>query len=522
MSNVPMIADLPAAAAAPDAKLAGIIKLAILAVGGQGGGVLTGWIEAVARANGYAAQATSVAGVAQRTGATVYYIEMAPHAAGEPFPVFSLMPAAGDVDIMIAAEMMEAGRAIIRGFVTPDRTTLITSTHRALAVSEKMAPGDGIASSEEVIAAAEIAARRFIAADFDALAVGHGSVISASLLGALAGAQVLPFPRAAFEAAIRKGGKGIEASLAAFGAAHDLAAGGAPVPDMVKAGTGAAPSVHGPARLMAQWQALAARVAALPVPVAEIALAGLRKVVDFQDLAYGAAYLARVERMQALDDATHDWELTREAAKYVANAMTYDDIIRVADLKTRSRRFDRIRAEMNVGGNNLLHLTEFMHPRAEEIVGMLPAGLGARLEADPRWMARIARWFGKGRRVRTDSLGAFVLLYFLGGLRRWRPRTLRHAQEEAHLDAWLASACAQAAVNYRLAVELLRCRRLIKGYSDTHARGLSKFDRVMMTATGIAHRDDAADWCRRLREAALKDEEGTALDGAIRTIHSFA
>ncbi len=174
----------------PDPRLSGIIKLAIMAVGGQGGGVLTGWIEALARANGYVAQATSVAGVSQRTGATVYYVEMAP--AGEGTPVFSLMPAAGDVDIMIAAEMMEAGRAIIRGFVTPDRTTLIASTHRTLAVSEKTVPGNGIASSAEVMATADIAARRFIAADFDALAVKHGSVISASLFGALAASRRCP------------------------------------------------------------------------------------------------------------------------------------------------------------------------------------------------------------------------------------------------------------------------------------------------------------------------------------------
>ena len=41
-----------------------IVKVAIIAVGGQGGGVLTSWIEDLARACGYVAQATSVAGVA--------------------------------------------------------------------------------------------------------------------------------------------------------------------------------------------------------------------------------------------------------------------------------------------------------------------------------------------------------------------------------------------------------------------------------------------------------------------------
>jgi indolepyruvate ferredoxin oxidoreductase beta subunit len=75
--------------------------------------------------------------------------------------------------------------------------------------------------------------------------------------------------------------------------------------------------------------------------------------------------------------------------------------------------------------------------------------------------------------------------------------------------------------NYDLAVEVIRCRRLIKGYSDTHARGLSKFDKVLSAIALIQHRDDAADWARRLREAALKDEEGKALDGAIATIRSF-
>ena len=504
-----------------DPRLSGIIKLAILAVGGQGGGVLTGWIEDLARANGYAAQATSVAGVAQRTGATVYYIEMAPHRTGEPMPIFSLMPAAGDVDIMVTAEMMEAGRAIIRGFVTPDRTTLITSTHRALAVSEKMVPGDGIASSDEVMAAAEVAARRVIAADFDALAVANGSVISASLFGALAGAGVLPFPREAFEAAIRAGGKGIEGSLRAFVAAHDVAANPAPVAapaPVAKAGM----QVTGPARLVAEWDRLASRVAALPWVVAELALPGLRKVVDFQDLAYGAEYLDRLAGVMARDDAARGWVLTREAAKYVANAMAYDDIIRVADLKTRARRFDRIRKEMRVKEANVLHLTEFFHPRAEEVVGMFPARLGARVEADPKWMARLGRWFDRGRRLRTDSLPAFVILHLLGGMKFWRRRTLRHAQEQAHLARWLEVALGQVAGNYDLAVELIRCRRLIKGYSDTHARGQSKFDRVVAGSLRIAAREDAADWCRRLREAALKDEEGKALDGAIRTIESFA
>ncbi len=502
-----------------DARLTRIIKLVVMAVGGQGGGVVAGWIEDLARANGYACQATSVAGVAQRTGATVYYIEMCP--LSDRQPIFSLMPAAGDVDILIASEMMEVGRSILRGFVTPDRTTLIGSTHRALAVSEKMVPGDGIANAAEVVAAAEIAAQKLVLADFEGLAVGAGSVISASLFGGLAGAGVLPFPRAAFEAAIRASGKGVEASLRAFAAGFDAVSLPAPaLKPTVAPSRDATPS--GPSSLVGDWNRLCAHAAGLPAPVVEMALAGLRKVVDFQSVDYGAAYLARLQSVVDRDDPAKGFRLSVAAAKYIANAMTYDDVIRVADLKTRAGRFERIRGEMGVKAAHVMQVTEFMHPRAEEIAGMMPAKIGARVEGNAKWMARLDRWFGRGRRLRTDGLFAFLALHALGSLRGYRLRTLRHKYEMAHLDGWLALALQTRAQNYDLAVEIVRCRRLVKGYSDTHARGLSKFDRVLAGIDLVKDRDDAADWARRLREAALLDEEGKALDGALATVRSFA
>ena len=503
---------------APDTRRDGLVKVAIMAVGGQGGGVLTNWIEDLARAQGYACQATSVAGVAQRTGATIYYVEMVPDTGRAP--IFSLAPAAGDVDILIAAEMMEAGRAIMRGFVTPDRTVLIASTHRALAVSEKTVPGDGIATSAEVRAAAETASARVVMADMERLAADAGSVISASLFGALAGSGALPFGRAAFEDAIRRGGRGVEPSLRAFAAGFDAARGQTQdTPDRpVQAGPHAP---TGPDDVLSEWQELETRAAALPAAVAEMAIPGLRKVVGFQDVDYGREYLEKIENLLARDSAARVFTFTREAAKYIANAMAYDDVIRVADLKTRRARLDRIRAEMKAEAGHGLHLTEFMHPRAEEIVGLFPARLGRWIERHPRILSVIDWLVNRGRRVRTDRLTGFTTLYLIAGLRRWRRGTLRHAAEQAHMQPWLDTALGHIDHDYALAVEILRCRRLIKGYSDTHARGQSKFDRVLAGAALVAGREDAADWVARLREAALKDEEGKTLDGALRTIQSF-
>src|SRR5919112_4155906 len=122
------------------------ITIAILAMGGEGGGVLSDWIVDLAEHSGYAAQTTSVPGVAQRTGSTIYYVEIFPeasvHAAGKA-PVLALMPVPGEVDVVIASELMEAGRAIQRGLVTPDRTTLIASTNRVYSMTERTAIGDG-------------------------------------------------------------------------------------------------------------------------------------------------------------------------------------------------------------------------------------------------------------------------------------------------------------------------------------------------------------------------------------------
>ncbi|RWE31487.1 MAG: indolepyruvate oxidoreductase subunit beta family protein [Mesorhizobium sp.] len=498
-----------------------VIKLAVLAVGGQGGGVLADWITDVAERSGYIAQSTSVAGVAQRTGATIYYIEMARDTGR--LPVFALSPSQGDVDILIAAELMEAGRAIIRGFVTPERTTLIASSHRIAAVSEKIEPGDGRASSEKVHATAQAAARRFIAFDMEKIAAENGTMISASLLGALAGSDALPFARENYEQAIGAGGRGVKASLAAFAAAYDRARGIAAAPAGDKAAAKpaapeASPKVSGPETLLKGWQDLAARVRALPEPMRDMAERGLKKVVDYQDIAYGGDYLDRLDRAVALDNAEHGHALSIAAAKHLANAMCYDDMIRVADLKTRSTRDRRVRKEVGVKEGSVLQVTEYFHPRIEEFCGTLPAGLGSYIESRPKLAAFLDRRINRGRHIRTDSFTGFAMLWFIGGLRRWRRRLLRHKVEMEHLERWYELALAHARADYALGTEILNCRRLIKGYSDTHARAQSKFDRVLSALAMLEGRDDAADWIRRLREAALKDEKGDMLDGALKTV----
>jgi indolepyruvate ferredoxin oxidoreductase, beta subunit len=197
--------------------------------------------------------------------------------------------------------------------------------------------------------------------------------------------------------------------------------------------------------------------------------------------------------------------------------MSYEDTIRVADLKTRGTRFSRVRDEVRAQAEQIVYLTEFMHPRFEEVCETLPAGLGARLQASSRARRWFAPLFRKGRHIQTAHIGGFLLLYAVSGLRRWRRGTLRYRLEQQRIDAWLGHIKAQAMKpgGYDAAVELAECQRLVKGYSDTHERGLKNYGIVIDAARRLADRPDLAAIIKRLRTAALADEEGRQLRAAL-------
>ena len=199
------------------------LTILIAALGGEGGGVMADWLIHAATACGFPAQATSIPGVAQRTGATTYYLEIYParrtELAGRE-PVFSLTPSPGNVDVMVASELVEAGRAMQNGYVSPERTVLIASTHRIYATVEKMQMGDGRFEDERILEAGRQLARQALLFDMRELAQKSGTVINAVLFGAISGSGALPLPREACEQSIRSGGRGAEASLRGFAAGY--------------------------------------------------------------------------------------------------------------------------------------------------------------------------------------------------------------------------------------------------------------------------------------------------------------
>jgi len=491
--------------------------LLIAAMGGEGGGVLAGWIVAAAQAEGLVVQSTSIPGVAQRTGATTYYIEMAAPAGADVAsrrPVMSLYPVPGNVDVMVASELVEAGRAMQNGFVTPDFTTLIASTHRVYAINERTAMADDRFDGERVTQAAPELARQTVMFDMNALAQAHASVINAVLLGAIAGADCLPVPVERFREAVRAHGVAVDRSLAAFDAG------------MAQAREGLAPAVRPdsdfkrPAsRAEAAAEPLLARVEQdFPAAAHEILREGVNRLIDYQGAGYARSYLSRLAAVRDADSAG-DGAILRETARHLALWMSFEDLVRVAQAKTRGGRFARIRAEVGAAGDDPVRIVEFLKPGVEEACALLPAWLARPIIANAErggWLTR----FNVGLHVSSTSISGYLMLRGLAKLRWLRPYGYRYKEEQAAIDAWLGAIVAAAGLDRTLALEVAQCAGLRKGYSDTHRRGRASYDGIMATLVrptlaGEMAPAAAAAALAGARRAALADPDGQALAEAL-------
>jgi indolepyruvate ferredoxin oxidoreductase beta subunit len=502
------------------------IRVAILAMGGEGGGVLADWIVDLAEHGGYLAQLTSVPGVAQRTGATIYYVELFPKSAlaeGAPEPVMALMPMPGDVDIVIASELMEAGRAVQRGLVTPDRTALVASTHRVFAMTEKIAMADGRADAPVLLEACRNSAKSFFGADLAAAAERTGSVISAVLFGALAHSRTLPFEREAFEATIERAGVGVAASKRGFAAgvaavsgdAAAVAAGGPVSRDVPTAQASAQSPSDGPQALLAAL--IAQAESAFPASARPMVCVGLERLADYQDLDYAQDYLLRLKPVADAERRHGDGSgrLLAETARELALGMTYEDTIRVAELKIRASRFARVREEVRARDGQIVEIAEFMHPRLKEIAESVPAWLGRLMLRPGILRSAIENATKNGKVVKTTSIRGFLQLYLVASLKVRRRSSLRFVEEEARLTLWLERIVATAAKDYALAVEIAECRGLVKGYGDTHERGLASYETILGLVDHIAKGPEPANRVSELRKAAVADDSGSALKAAV-------
>ena len=502
------------------------INIILAALGGEGGGVFTNWLIEVAEANSWLCQSTSLAGVAQRTGATIYYVELFPkQALGEKKPVMSLFPSQGDIDIAVSSEIAEAGRMLQRGFITPDKTTLITSSHRVYGITEKSDLADGTMDSSTVVALAKKYSKQFISFDMSELANKHNSVISSAMFGALSGANVLPFSKESFSDVISHSGKMVATNLSVFEESYtrtqQVALDGNSInqtpqveiftPEAAitpKSNSASKTEFSLPAATSVRGTVLLERLKRdFPACTQELIYQGLIRVLDYQDFAYATQYLDELSEILAVDTGTDQHKLTITSARYLALWMCFEDIPRVAQLKVRATRMSEIRAEVKATDGQIIHVSEFFSPRAEEICAILPRALGSAILAN-RWSRRLIEVFTGGKKLRTDSLSVYLALRLMGSFRHIRRYSLGYHNELALIRRWLNQIKAQVAENPQVAIEIALCGRLVKGYGDTRERTSDQVSAICQSAAVRAN--ISAEHIANLRAAAMADDTNEA------------
>jgi len=499
------------------------ITILIAALGGEGGGVLAEWLVDAARLAGYPAQSTSIPGVAQRTGATTYYVEVYPRRVSDlqgRTPILSLLPVPGCIDLVVASELLEAVRTVQAGMVSADRTMLVTSTSRTLTTAEKMSLGDGRLDSGRLLEVARSHTRRLVAFDMERVARESGTSPSAVMFGAIAASGLLPIAREQFEATIRQFGRGADASLRGFAVAWDATRGKSIEPAASDSAATTSPAHHD----AASWSPAHPVDAPFPAPVREFARLGCDRLNDFQDGAYADLYVARLHRVlsaEAAADATamRGFALTRETARFLALWMAFDDVVRVADLKVRARRFARVRREVGAGEGDIVRIVDHFKPGIPEFAALLPQRLGKRLAAWERRRQHAGKPpLGMPLHLRTDTVTGFLALRALAGLRWLRRRGSRYRLEQEAVERWLGAIESTAKFDWQCAFEVALCGRLVKGYGATNERGKRNLEHILEHlvhgGTFAAHAERAAA-IRQAREAALADEGGNALDGIL-------
>ena len=421
--------------------------------------------------------------------------------------MLALTPGVGDIDIAVASELLEAGRTVAGGFVTPERTHLIGSLSRFYAMDEKIAMGDGRFDRDKLIKIIEDNARDTLLIDMDALATESGSIINAVMLGAIAGSQRLPLTAEQLEAAIRADGKAVDNNLRGFRAGLEAARAKAK-PAKARREKDARPDHPRIAR--ARGHLFAARAGAGDRDRRRAPAHCLSERPLCAALSQSPARSGRCRRRRGVPG-----RLLKEVARQLAVRMSYEDVVRVAQAKIAPERMRRIAREELHATNEPFSVHDFLKPGIEEFSQLMPPFLA-------RPLLRIAKrrgWLGRvyfGMEINSTSITGYLRFLMLAKLRRWRPRGHRFKQEQAQIESWLGLIAEAARHSGELALEVAECARLLKGYGDTYARGLENYRnieaRVIRPAlAGQIPAARAADALASARTAALVDPEGESL-----------
>lgn len=501
-----------------------VVRILMGTVGGQGGGLLSTWLARGLLNSGWRAQMVGVLGLAQRAGTVTYYVETCPEKL--PAAVFSAYPTPGDVDIVVGAELLELARQMQAGYAHPG-SVVIADVQRYLATLEKMPAADGVYDAQAIVRGAATLAGDSYLVDAKKL-LGHHKLprlsANAVLLGMIAGSSYLRLPAKGFLDAIESTGSAVADNQAAFTLGYDLVTAGE-IPEKFRA---VPPATSSWAELARERRvSLTEKKASsydsllqsgrdeLPERVMPVLAEAFARLLDYQDSHYAAEYLDRVRRVYQQERAVTAvaGTVTAAFAQHLANWMTFEDVARVAQLKTRPGRLAGIRREHGVTGSDHLVLVDYLTPDTSYVSHVLPAGLA-------RVVLRVLGWLRVGDLPvsldwPTSTPAGYWTLRALATVRRFRRRTALFQAETAALSRWEQAVVDWLSRDHDLAVVVAESGDLVKGYAkvrdDAVADLWTLLDELLPAVEalpGHSPTDRGALARRLLRE--LRQESGSA------------
>jgi hypothetical protein len=252
----------------------------------------------------------------------------------------------------------------------------------------------------------------------------------------------------------------------------------------------------------------------LPQKVVPVVSDAIDLLTEYQSPGYARLYVDRVRRFigrRGVDDA-----LLADIARLMATRMSYEDPIRIAQLKLAE--FDRA-----PGGARTRSADDVRKFRLDELIGALPAAIAEPVLDALEWMG----WLHKRVSIRFSARGRLSVrrLKIEAALRRWRLLSVRYSKERVWVERWLHMIDRSLTKRPEAASAIVQTATMIQGYGDAYRQGMADWHAIIdglakPTFDGVLALPDLAAAIAEARAAALPDPRQLALKRKIAEIRA--
>ncbi len=449
------------------------LRVLIATVGGQGGGVLSDWlIHGLLNANWNAAS-IGLLGLSQRAGTVTYYCEASSDK--EEKIVTSMFAMPGDVNLFIGQELLELGRLLSAGYASDD-CVIIGNLGRTYTTLEKMPSENGVYDSSIITNAAEkLSPKNNYLVDAPAYVTAHQLqhlTSNAFLLGLVVASPVIDLPTEPFIKAIRDSEVNVNGNIKAFELGYQmfkdekihLGVNQFEIKDNLLSSKLKASCTN----TDTLFEKIKSRCSKEVIDSIEFAC---QRLEDYQDKEYVQSYLGMIDELRNINLVR---PATVEAfAKNSALWLSYEDIPRVGQLKTKPDRFAKVFKEHGIGPQHIVKITDYFVPDVEQLVGMLPQPIAKLIM---KIGSRFTHDFeGKSfpLKIKSTSILGYWSLRLLSIGRYWRRSSLRHQYEMSKFNFWFDNLKRTQEESPAVAQIVAELARVIKGYGHVRVKAIN-------------------------------------------------